>query len=1363
MNRRTNRSWSWLFFAALIAPFLMQSGASGQRRGMMIAGDAQPSGLVFRLSEGAAESATPAPAIAAPRAEGISDEAAASLLRRLPPIRTEGEDEKEFALRDRSLPPPRTGQTINESFPPASASGGPGEVAAGPLEVLRFAPEGEVPLAPHLSITFSQPMVPVTAIADLAAASVPVKLTPQPAGRWRWVGTKTLLFEPVGRFPMASSYTAEIPAGTKSATGGTLGAAKRWTFATPPPRVTSSYPTDGPHSRNPVFFVEFDQRIESAVALKSIRLEGGGRKTTLRLATAKEIESDPAVRGMKSRANDGCWIAFRAQGEDAERPLGAAMNYVVTLDRGLPSAEGPRATASPQTFAFHTYHPLELTRHECGGRGVPCEPGWPWSLQFNNALDPADFDPGRIRVEPEIPGVRITNFGNMVQIQGATRGRTTYRVTVDAAIKDVFGQTMGTSRTVAFNVASAAPNLGAAAEEMTVLDPYAPPGFSIFTVNHSQLRIALYAATVEHWSEFAAFMGREAQGRYRTGSGDSPMPAIGRLVSSKVISIANKPDDLVETRIDLKPALPAGVGHVILSVEAVQPRQRDWERRSLRIWIQSTGIGLDAFADPARLLGWASSLRDGKPLDDVRISMKFEKDLAQAGPDVRAGADGLARMPLPTGGGKRVLLARRGNDTAILPENFGWWDNGGYSQWARRPVSDSLRWHVFDDRGMYRPGEEARIKGWLRRVGAGPMGDIGALQGAATTISYVLRDPRGNEILKGEARLNALGGFDASLKLPPTINLGQCWLALRADGGTAIEGREHTHRLVVQEFRRPEYEVKVEAGGGPWFVGDHATLNVMAGYYAGGGLGNAEVNWNVVATAASYTPPNRGDFTFGKWRPWWDFNAGSQGSSSQQYQGRTDASGSHRLRIDFDSIDPPQPTSITAHANVQDVNRQNISGRASLLVHPSAVYVGLRSPKLFVQKGEPLLVESIVTDLDGKALANREIRMRAVLLDWAYEKGEWRQVERNPRECIVKSAGEAVECRFQTSEGGRYRVTARVIDDRERPNESELTLWVAGGKQPPQRDLAQEKVELIPTRKEYAPGETAELLLQSPFYPAEGVMTLSRSGMVTSERFTVQGPSHTLKIPIQDAYTPNVYVKVDLAGAAVRQDEAGKPQAGLPKRPAFASGSINLSIPPTRRRLSVTAVPREPVTEPGAATHVDVRLRDADGKPVAGGEVALIVVDEAVLALSNYQLLDPIDTFYSPRGDDVTNHHLREKVQLATSVDFSRSSMREQIRGNTGLNRGGAAMKMTQGGPQVAMRDNSAAERMAPMAQMMAAPEPTPVESGEIRARLDFNALANFAAALPTDAEGRARVDFKLPDNLTRYRIMAVAVAGDRQ
>src|SRR5206468_6929582 len=114
-------------------------------------------------------------------------------------------------------------------------------------------------------------------------------------------------------------------------------------------------------------------------------------------------------------------------------------------------------------------------------------------------------------------------------------------------------------------------------------------------------------------------------------------------------------------------------------------------------------------------------------------------------------------------------------------------------------------------------------------------------------------------------------------------------------------------------------------------------------------------------------------------------------------------------------------------------------------------------------------------------------------------------------------------------------------------------------------------------------------------------------------------------------YTPNLQVQVDLVGAAVRSDDEGALAEKLPKRPAFARGELNLQVPPLGRKLAVEATPRDKTLEPGGETTVDVQVRDASGNPVTGSELAVVVVDEAVLALTNYRIGDPITEFYVQR------------------------------------------------------------------------------------------------------------------------------------
>ncbi len=1329
-------------------------------------------GLRFRLSEGAEESEgrQPAAAPSVAPAEKISEAEAAKVLQRLPPLKAQESDEQDFALREKSLPPPRAGQTVLATFPAPTEREAPDVAASGPFEVVRYSPSGEVPLAPQLNVTFSQPMVAVTSQEE-AAREVPVRLSPQVEGRWRWLGTKTLIFDPAGeRLPMATEFNVSVPDGARSATGGALKAPVSWKFSTPPPQLKTKHPEGLVVRRDAVIFAEFDQRIDPAAVLRTVSVRGGaagaGGNLPLRLATGDEIAADPNVSRLAKAAVKERWLAFRAVGAGGATAMALPQDagVSVTFGPGTPSAEGPRVTTKPQAFSFRTFGPLRVTRHRCGGvRG--CTPFDQWQITFSNPLDRDAFDLKQLRVSPELPDTKIQIYGNTLYVEGTKKGRTAYKLTLPASLRDEFGQTLGEDVTLTFNVGSATPMLFSQGGAFVVLDPSArQPTYSVYSVNHPSLKVSLYAVQPEDWERFGAYM--RATNGYSDGSAQKTNTPPGRLVSSEVVKVAGQPDEMTETRIDLAPALANGLGQVFVVYEQTIPPPPRQQKQKGHVWVQVTNIGLDALVDRAELVGLATALKDGQPLAGVEMS------LHGGGGAATSKADGTARLALPpTSTAKTgLLVARRGAETAILPERADWWstDNG----WVRREAVDSVRWYVFDDRKMYRPGEEVSVKGWIRRVGGGKTGDVGALAGVVEAVQYTVRDPRGNELTKGTLKPNLLGGFDLKFKLPDASNLGNAMLQLETVGASApAEGRQHQHYFQVQEFRRPEFEVKAKASEGPHFVGAHAQATVSANYFAGGGLPNSEVIWRVTASPGHFTPPNRDDYTFGKWIPWWGGGRyGSRGGSttSESFNGRTDAAGNHRLRIDFEGVRPPQASSVTAQASVTDVNRQTWTATTTMLVHPADLYVGIRSDRTFVRQGEPLVVQSIVTDLDGRAVAGREVKMRAALLDWTYTKGEWKQTEADVQECSVRSANDSVKCSFTPKKGGMYRVTARVLDDRERPNESELTLWVAGGKQPPKRGVEQESVELIPDRKEYRAGEAAEILVQSPFFPAEGILTLRRSGLVRTERFRMDSASHTLRIPIEEAYTPNVYVHVNLVGATARTNPSGEADEKLPKRPAFAEGELNLSVPPLARRLQVTATPRDKALEPGGETTVNVEVKDAAGRAVRGSELAVVVVDESVLALTGYQLPDPAALFYTQRAAEVRDHHLRANVLLEDPARVGERQVQGlPVNGRDAGSGPGAGFGLTG---RVMSESDAPPPPMARMARrgemdfaMVKESEESKADGGEIRLRSDFNALAVFVPSVLTDSDGRVEVKVKVPDNLTRYRVMAVSVAGDKQ
>jgi uncharacterized protein YfaS (alpha-2-macroglobulin family) len=1320
------------------------------------AGDSGDGQLHIRLSKGQ-EQHKLLDALRVVTGTPLSAEAIQQILARLPSLIIDVEDTQDFRLPESVLPPPRPGETVPESFPPPPDAIPPEAVPSGPLEVLRFAPEGEIPLAPFLNVTFNQPMVPLATLEDLAAEQVPVNLTPALPGTWRWLGTKTLTFDyesdAIDRFPMATEYRVEIPAGTRSQTGGVLDRSVSWTFSTPPPGLEFHHPRSGPQPLEPLIFLSFDQLIDQQAVLASIRVEAAGQTFSIRLATDDEIAEDDAVRRMVDNASEGRWLVLRAQ-----QPFPGDTSISVTIGPGTPSAEGPLVTKEAQSFNFHTYAPLRIVEHRCGWSDEDCPPFTPFTIQFNNPLDTEAFDESLLEIDPELPGATAGIFGNTISIRGATKGRTTYRVSVDGAIRDIFGQTLGEDASLRFRVGSAPRMLSGPNQMLVTLDPSSSkPLLTVYSINFNRLRVRAYEVKPSDWSGYKEYLRNFYQE-------EQPPSPPGREVLNDTISLDAVDDALTETAIDLSDALESETGHLIVIVDPpsnLLSLGRDRQRYIVQTWVQATQIGLDALVDHSEMVVWASALSDGAPLSGLTIS----------GPPSNAtavtGSDGTTRFDLP-GEGIELLVAQQGEDTAILPNSQYFWGDDNWHSW---PVRDELRWFVFDDRQMYRPGEEVHVKGWLRQIGGKQNGDVGLLDGLVSAVTYRVVGPQGNEFLAGTADVNALGGFDFAFTLPENANLGHANLMLDARGAGGLDGQQYYHSFQIQEFRRPEFEVKASnETAGPFYVGDHAVVSVSANYFAGGPLPNADVTWTVTSSPASYTPPNWSDFVFGKWTPWWfwygpvyeegyfdyygpEFAEGEV----ETFTGVTDAAGNHYLRIDFDEADEPRPYSVMAEGTVIDVNRQAWAATTSMLVHSGELYVGLRSDRTFVQRGTPLEIEAIVTDVDGNPIPGRSIQMRAARLEWRFNKGVWGEEEVDVQECVLQSTAEPVKCTFETEMGGTYQITASVTDDQGRLNLSQFTRWVSGGRQPAARNVEQETVTLIPDKETYQPGDVAEILVQAPFSPAEGLLTVSRNGILYTERFNMTEGSQTLRVPVAEAHIPNLHVQVDVVGAAQRTDDQGEPLPDLPPRPAYATGALNLNISAHSRSLSLQVDPRQSKLEPGGETVVDVVVTDANGRPVGDAELAVVVVDEAILALTNYQLSDPLAAFYTDRGSLVSSTYGRASIilanpellgdQLEAGVDDALQSARAVVE---------TVVEEAEVELALAPTEAPAAAGAFAADEAAAAPEP-------IRVRTDFNPLATFAPAARTDGSGRAQVTVNVPDNLTRYRIMVVAVASGKQ
>lgn len=1247
----------------------------------------------------------------------------------------EEKDPPEFFKRPASKPAPRSATPKEMPFP-APGDSAPPEVKAGKPAVLSISPEGDMERAPRLSISFATPMTAVSDPTDAEQGNpLGIAIKPRPDGKWRWLGTQTLIFEPTGsEFPRATEYTVTVPASAADVNGVALGQEVSQSFKLPRPKVESFAPSGGGHSLDPLLTIVFDQPVVPEVALKLMHLRQGSKELGWRRLTPSEAEKfSPGL----AKSHEG-YLPNRVFHFKANEKLSPGTTYTLVVDKGVQSAEGPLLGEAEQTSSFSTYAPLTLTG-QYPSAGQEISPFYDFYLHFNNNLDPAKFRPDMVSIKPAVENLKVRVAGGSLYLSGTKSGNTTYTVTVDARLADTFGQTLGKPVIVELKTGRAPKVLSHGYESFTVLDPSVAPGLPIFTTNIDSLDLEVYQVQPQDWGNYLTYL-YDHQRAY-TPEDRKKLRLPGKRLAQKKVKLEAKPDQLVTTGLDLSEYLDKGEGNLVVWVKDPAEDKEKYRSREFVTWVQGTKLGIDLEIGPQKVAAMVTTLRDGKPVSGAALSLGKEKATTDA--------QGAATLALPDTSA-RLLLAESQGSSAFVPYAV-----NGYSKdsgWLAHAPSEQQQWFLFDDRGLYKPGEKAVVKGYIRAWQRGPEGQLALRGTTGDTVNWVLNDPRGNKLKEGTTKLNAFSAVELEVELPKDTNLGSHQLTLSAPGLTS-----GYHSLNVQEFRRPEFEVKSSIlTSQPYLLQGSATAEVVASYYAGGALTNSTVQWTASTSPAGYTPPGRGDYTFGRWTPWWDMghwwiDGNESGSSSVSFEGKTDSEGKHLLNVDFLDMHPPRPTTVTLTASVADVNRQQQSSTASLLVHPSERYVGVQAKKSFVDEKSDFPLELIVTDIDGRLLPGIPVDVELFQVDYEYSsRGGYQRKDKLVEKKSVTSAETPTEVILKPREGGTYRVVTYVRDQKERVNQTELTFWKAGGSLPSTDKVELETLTVVPDRKEYEPGQTAEILVMAPFAEGEGMVVWSRDGFMRQERFSLKNGTATLRQPLTEEMIPNVRASITCVGKAAW---------GKRERPAVAVANLDLSISTASRKLTIELEPDRDSLEPGGEVNIPVLVKDSQGKPVSGSEVTLWMVDEAVLGLTGYTTPNPLPPYYAHRPNVMTPHHNRIFIKLAdpqmeAPPEEPVSEMSAQAIPAPSALAKSAPARMRSARDEAPMEDAGLLGESAEMKKAQDSP------ATEFAVRKNFDALAVFEGDLATDAAGRTSVKVKLPDNLTRYRIMSVAVKG---
>ncbi|CAF4217795.1 unnamed protein product, partial [Adineta steineri] len=208
-------------------------------------------------------------------------------------------------------------------------------------------------------------------------------------------------------------------------------------------------------------------------------------------------------------------------------------------------------------------------------------------------------------------------------------------------------------------------------------------------------------------------------------------------------------------------------------------------------------------------------------------------------------------------------------------------------------------------------------------------------------------------------------------------------------------------------------------------------------------------------------------------------------------------------------------------------------------------------------------------------------------------------------------------------------------------------------------------------------------------------------------------------------------------------------------RPAIATGTVSLEVSRDLYKLNILVNTKETnkTYTPSSIIRIDVNVTQyTDKVPVDKAEVCLIVVDEAILSLTDHKLTNPLDIFYPNRPANITEYHGRNRCLLFNMQDIEQFKKDLQQKQGENVRFAPHRMRCMKNKYNLTM----------PMAYSSRSLHGAGGGEPKIAVRSNFTPLACWVPSSITNSSGHVSFEFKLPDSLTRYRIWAIAT-NDKQ
>lgn len=739
-----------------------------------------------------------------------------------------------------------------------------------------------------------------------------------------------------------------------------------------------------------------------------------------------------------------------------------------------------------------------------------------------------------------------------------------------------------------------------------------------------------------------------------------------------------------------------------------------------------TNLGVHLRTAPQGTLVWVTSLDKGLPVPGAEITVADCKSNAVVARG-KTDKQGIVRLDLPRNindyaencPSRYAVMARAGGDLGIvLP---GW--SEGIESWRFNlsgwQHSGSLIAHTILDRSLLRAGETLHMRHVVRET---TLQSLGAPRGNQYKRIVIRHEGSGQEY-ELSSNIGPDGNGENTWQIPRAAKLGMYSITLELSN----DSRYQLATFRVEEFRLPVLKAQLQLPAGPLVAPASVPVDMQLQYINGGVYPQAKVTLRGrLQPWGMYFPQYEG-YSFGYVRYENEegeaAEEGDQTVTLEEQSLTLDDRGG--LRVSSGKLPALKKISqLSVEMEYRDPSGEVHTVASNTMLWPSVVIPGVKLPSwISLEGGKPQKIDIITLGSDSKPRANVAVAVKAEMQSYQshrrrtvggfYSYESVQKTEAMPVSCAGRSDKNGkLSCTVTPTRSGQLVVTADAVDDAGNHMLSTASTWVSNGQRWWFDQSNDDRIDLIPEKKEYQAGETMKLQVRMPFPEATALIGVERDGVIESFVQTIKSDNPVISLPVKADYAPNVFISALLVRG--RNDSVAPTALVDLGKPAFKLGIAEVKVGWAAWRLGVNVKTDKARYHPRENAKVDVQVRPPKDQSLpANTEVTLAAVDEALLELAANNTWDVLTPMMMERGHDVDTS--TSQLQVVGKRHYGRKALPP---GGGGGREGGT--------------------------------------------RELFDTLVYWQARAKVDDQGRAQFSVPLNDSLTGFKIVAIATSANR-